>query len=112
MCENGLEEIQGAAFCSFIPPPLLQDSWSCVQLMFPECNGSGKRDFALHKAKSIAFKAQGQSNDQTYLQCKARRNATVRSNKLLAQLEIDDLDVIEGKGFTGLDTLNNSVVQL
>ena len=112
MCENRLEEIQGAAFYSFIPPSLLQDSWSCVQLMFLECNASRKRDLALDRAKSIAFTAQRQSNDQTDLQCKARGNTTIRSNKLLAQLEIDDLDVIERKGFTGLDTLNDSVVQL
>ena len=33
-----------------------------------------------------------------------------RSNELLAQLEIDDLDVIlREKGFVGLDTLNDPV---
>ena len=51
-CENRLEEIQGAAAYSFILPPLLQDSRSCVQLMFPECNASCKGDLALGKARS------------------------------------------------------------
>ena len=38
---------------------------------------------------------------------------TVRSNELLAQLEIDDLDIIpREKGFVGLDTLNDPVEQL
>ena len=30
---------------------------------------------------------------------------TVRSDELLARLRIDDLDVVLGKGFAGLDTL-------
>ena len=40
--------------------------------------------------------------------------ATVRSNKLLAQLEIDYLGVCnpERKGFVGLDKLNDPVAQL
>ena len=39
--------------------------------------------------------------------------ATVRSKKLLAQLEIDCVAVIlRGKRFAGLCTLNDSVVQL
>ena len=39
--------------------------------------------------------------------------ATIRLNNLLAQLEIDYLDVIlrERKGFAGLGTLNDSVAQ-
>ena len=89
-----MDEIQGAAACSFNPPPILQDSWSCVLLMFPEANASCKRDLVLDKARSIALTAQRQSHDQPDLQCKARNVATIRSNKLLAQLEIDYLDVI------------------
>ena len=47
-----MEEIQGAAACSFILPPLLQDLRSSVQLTFPECNASRKRDLALDKTRS------------------------------------------------------------
>ena len=39
--------------------------------------------------------------------------ATVRSNELLARLEIDDLNIIlRQKSFVGLDTLNGPVEQL
>ena len=51
-------EIQGAATCSFIPPRLLQNSWLCVQLMFPERSASCKRDLVLDEARSTAFAAQ------------------------------------------------------
>ena len=60
---NRLDEIQGAAACSLIPPGLLQDSCLCVQLMFPECNASCKRDSALDKARSTAFTVKRQSHD-------------------------------------------------
>ena len=89
-----MEEIQGAASCSFNPPPILQDSRSCVLLMFPERNASCKRALVLDKARPTAFAAQRLSHDQPALQCKAEDVATIRSNKLLAQHEIDYLDVI------------------
>ena len=59
-CENRLEEILGAAeFKAFIQPPLLQDSWLCVQLMFLQCNAPCiKRDSTLEKTGSTAFMAQ------------------------------------------------------
>ena len=67
-----MEEIQGAAACSSNPPHILHDSWSCVLLMFPECNASCKQDLVLDIARFTALAAQGQSNDQPDLQCKAR----------------------------------------
>ena len=33
MCENCLEEVQGAATSSLFPSPLFQDTWPCVQLV-------------------------------------------------------------------------------
>ena len=51
-------EIQAAATCSFIPLLFLQNSWLCVQLMFPERNASCKQDLVLDKARSTAFTAQ------------------------------------------------------
>ena len=101
-----MEEIQGADACSFNPPPTLQDLWSCVLLMFPECNHACKRG-SLTKL------------DQQYLQCNDRAMisqicnvkpedvATIRSNKLLVQLEI-----LRENGFAGLSMLNDSVAQL
>ena len=58
-----------------------------------------------------------QRNDRAIIRqicnVKPENVAIVRSNKLLARLEIDDLDVIlREKGFVGLDTLNNPVEQL
>ena len=35
-CENSLEEVQGATTSSHIPPPLLQDTWPCIQLLRAE----------------------------------------------------------------------------
>ena len=37
-CENLLEKAQGATASSHIPPPLLQDPWSCLQLLCAECH--------------------------------------------------------------------------
>ena len=75
--------------------------------MFPECNVSCKRDLVLDKARSTAFAVQRQSHDQP------EDVATIRSNKLLAQPEIDYLDIIlREKGLADLDTLNDSVAQL
>ena len=59
--------------------------------MCPECYASCKRDLAVDKARSTVSTVQRQSHDQTNL---PEDVATVRSNKMLAQLEIDDLDVI------------------
>ena len=89
-----MEEIQRAAACSFILPPLLQDSRSCGQFMFPEFNALCKRDLALDKARSTTVTVQQQSHYQTDLNVKPEDMATIRSNKLLAQLEIDYPEVI------------------
>ena len=63
----------------------------CVQLMCPECDASCKQDFALDKGQIY-------SNDRAKIRqiCNVKPEdvAAVRSNELLARLEIDDLDVI------------------
>ena len=66
-CENRLEKFQGAAACSFIMPPLLQDPRSCVQLMCLECDASCKPDLALDKSRYPVLTPQWQSHDQTDL---------------------------------------------
>ena len=40
MCENRMEEVQGAATSSPFTPPLFQDTWPYVQLLCAECNAS------------------------------------------------------------------------
>ena len=37
-CENSLEEVQGATTSYHIPPPLLQDLWTYIQLLHAECH--------------------------------------------------------------------------
>ena len=89
-----MEEVQGTAACSFIPPPLLQDrgpvyiSWvRNVMLLVSEAWPLTKPDFQLL-----------QRNDRAMIRqiCKVKPEdvATFGSNELLAQLEIDYLDVI------------------
>ena len=63
-----MEEIQGAAASSLNPTPILQNSWLCVLLMFPECNAPCRPDLVLDKARSTPFAAQRQSHDQPDLQ--------------------------------------------
>ena len=56
-----------------------------------------------------------QRNDRAMISqiCNVKpEDVAIRSNKLLAQREIDYLDVILRKGFAGLGTLNDSVAQL
>ena len=56
-----------------------------------------------------------QRNDRAMISqiCNVKpEDVAIRSNKLLAQLEIDNLDVILRKGFAGLGTLNDSLAQL
>ena len=49
---------------------------------------------ATDKAKLPASATEWQGNDQTDLQCQASRHCHTRSNELLAQLGIEDLDLI------------------
>ena len=70
-CENGLEEIQGAAL---FKPPLFQDTWPCVQLLCAEHNTPCQWDLAIDKAKPPACAAEWQGNDQTDLQYQAARH--------------------------------------
>ena len=90
-----MEEIQGAAACSFIIPSLLQDSRSCVQLMVPECNASCKSEtWPLTRPDLQRLRRNNRTIIRQICIVKPEDVATVRSNKLLAQLEIDYLDII------------------
>ena len=74
MCENCLEEVQGAATSSLILPPLFQDTWPCVQLLCAERNAPCQWDLATDKAKPPMSAAKWLGNDQTDLECQAARH--------------------------------------
>ena len=74
MCENRLEEVQGAATSSLFRPPLFQDTWPLIQLLCAERNAPCQWDLAVDKTKPPTSTAKGQGNDQTDLQCQAARH--------------------------------------
>ena len=59
MCENRLEEVQGAATSSLFRPPLFQDTWPCVQLLCAERNAPCQRDLATDKTKPFTYRLRG-----------------------------------------------------
>ena len=60
----------------------------------PECNAQCKRDLALDKARSTTFTGNNRTIVRQICNVKPEDLPTVRSYKLLAQLEIDYLNVI------------------
>ena len=89
-----MEQVQGTAACSLILPHLLQDPWSCVQGMHSECDAPCKLDLAFDKARPQRLLCNDRAMIRQICNVKPEGVATVRSNELLAQLEIDDLNVI------------------
>ena len=110
-----MEEIQGAAACSFSPPPILQDLWSCV-CVYCSCF----RKAMIHSSWTWSLTKPDQQhlqrNDRAMISqiCNVKPEdvAIIRSNKLLVHFEIDYLKVILRKGFACLSMLNDSVAQL
>ena len=96
-CENRMEEIQGAAACSFNPSPILQDLWSCVLLMFPECIIHASETWSLTKPDQQHLQRNDRAMISQICNVKPEDVATIRSNKLLVQFEIDYLNVIMRK---------------
>ena len=96
MCENRLEEVQGATTSSLFPPPLFQDTWSCVQV-YSSCVGS----IILHASETCPLTKPNlkrlQRNDSEIIRqicnVKPQNIVTIRSNELLVQLGIEDLDL-------------------
>ena len=88
-CENCLEEVQGAFTTSLFPTPLFQDMWTRVQHLCTECNAPCQWDLAIDKAKSPTSAAKWQGCN-----VKPQDIVTTRSNELLEQLGIEDLDLI------------------
>ena len=94
MCENGLEEAQGAAASSLYSPPLFQDTWPCVQLLCADRHAPCQWDLATDKTKPPCL----QQNDRAMIRqiCKVKPHDIVitRSNELPAQLGTEDLGLI------------------
>ena len=91
-CENSLKEIHGAVTSSYIPPPLLQDPWPCVQPLHVELHASETVPLTKMNLQRL------QCNDRAMIgqicSIKPEDVATVRSSKLLVKLEFEDLDLI------------------
>ena len=66
MCENCLEEVQGAAISSLFMPPLFQDTWPCVQLLCAERNAPCQWALAIDKTKPpVCSGMKGQWSDRS-----------------------------------------------
>ena len=89
-CENSLEEVQGATSSSHIPPPLLQDTWPCIQLLRAERHAPCKWNFATDQDEPAADRVV----IRQICSIKAEDVATVRSSELLAKLGLNDFDPI------------------
>ena len=111
--ENRLEEVQRAATSSLVPPTLFRDAWPSVQLLCAQHNTPCQWELAIDKAKPPTSAAEWQDNDQTGLKCQAARLVTIRSNELLAQLGIEDLNLILKLRWYGyMERSNGEVVSL
>ena len=91
-CENRLEEVQGAATSSLLTPPLFQDTWSCVQLLYAEHNAPCQWDLAIDKTKPPTSAVEWQGNDRQICNVRQQDVVTTRSNELLALLGIEVLN--------------------
>ena len=94
-CENHLEEVQGAAASSLFTPPLFQDTWPCVQLLCAsapyQCSIPVRLGHGQNQTSNIYRGMTGQWSD---LQCQAARRCHHQVQWILAQLGIEDLDLI------------------
>ena len=88
LCENSLEEVQGATTSSHIPPPLLQDPWPCIQLLLAERHAPCQWNLATDQD------LQDRAMIRQICSIKPVDVATVRSSELLAKLELEDRDLI------------------
>ena len=93
-CENHLEEVQGAAISSLFPPPLFQDTWPRVQLLCVERNAPCQWDLAIDNSNLQRLQRNNRAMIEKICNVKQQDIVTTRSNKLLAQLGIEDLDLI------------------
>ena len=92
MCENPLAEVQGAETSSLFPPPFFQDTWLSVQLVCEECNAS--KTWPLTRPSFQHLQRNDRAMIRQICNVKSQDTATIRSTELLAQLGIEDLDLI------------------
>ena len=91
-CENRLEEVQGSSTSSLFMPPLFQNTWPCACV----------RSAMLHARETWPLTKLNlqrlQQNDRAMIRqiCNVRPQdiVTTRSNELLVQLGIENLDLI------------------
>ena len=93
-CENCLEEVQGSATSSLFTPPLFQNMWPCVQLLCAERNAPCQRDLAIDKANFQHLQRNDRAMIRQIFNVRPQDIVTTRSNELLVQLGIEDLDLI------------------
>ena len=90
MCENPLEEVQGAATSSLFPTPLFQDMWLHVQ-----CRVQCFMPMRLGHWQSLKCLQQNErAMIRQFCNVKPKDIVTIRSNEILAQLGIEELDLI------------------
>ena len=94
MCENRLEEVQGATTSSHIPPPLLQDPWPCVQLLLRSAMLHASETWPLTKTNLQRLQRNDRAMIRQICSIKPEDVARVRSSELLAKLQLEDLDLI------------------
>ena len=111
-CENHLEEVQRSATSSLFPPPLFQNTWACVQLVWgAQCSMPVRLGHWQSQTYSICSKMTRQWIRQI---CNVRPQdiVTTRSIELLVQLGIEDLDLIlKERRLDGMDMWNAPMVQ-
>ena len=83
-CENSLEEVQGVTTSSHIPPPLLQDTWPCIQLLRAERHAS--ETWPLTKTNLQLLQRNDRAMIRQICSIKPEDVAMVRSSELLAKL--------------------------
>ena len=91
-CENSLEGVQGATTSSHIPPPLLQDTWPCIQLLRAEYHAPCQWNWPMTKTNLLRLQRNDRATIRQICSIKSEDVAKVRSSILLAKLE--DLDLI------------------
>ena len=75
-------------------PPLFQNRWPCVQLLCAERNAPWQRDLAIDKPNFQRLQRNDRAKIRQICNVRPQDIVTTRSNELLVQLGIEDLDLI------------------
>ena len=94
MCENCLEEVQGADTSSLFLPLFFQDTWPCVQLCVRSAVLHASETWPLTKPCLQHLQRNDRAMIRQICNVKPQDTATIRSTELLAWLGIEYLDLI------------------